>query len=73
MFVLKKTYKEVRDWNNELQAGYYNLLSHIEELEHALQRIREQQTKGANATVKRMVRIAEEALGVADEESTPSD
>ena len=69
MFVLKKTLERetIRaNQNNELAMqgwqSFYAAASRVTDLETALQTIIEQQTAKPNATVARMVKIAEEAL-----------
>lgn len=70
MFVWQKTYDDLKDYADELRGDYYDVLAKVDELQNALNKILEQQTKSANATVKRMVKIAEEALGIDNDEGT---
>ena len=68
-FVLKSTYEAMQRRYDALHNAYadvveryLNEFSRVSQLEQALRDIIEQNTKGSNATVKRMVKLAEEAL-----------
>lgn len=68
-FVSKKKYKQLLELANKNQDAYweatrmgYDALLEMELLRDALQDIINQQTKAGNATVTRMVKIAQEAL-----------
>lgn len=75
MFVTKKRYKQVQEWADRNQEAYLSATrmvyeQHIRTLElaDALRDIIAESTAKPNATVKRMVKIAEEALGIVSDD-----
>lgn len=68
-FVSKKKYKQLQEWADKNQTAYweatrmsFDAMLEMELLRDALNDIIKQQTKASNATVTRMVKIAQEAL-----------
>ena len=81
-FVSKKKYKQLQEWADRNQEAYWDAtrmnfeaLLEMEMLRDALQDIINQKTKASNATVTRMVKIAQDALdGLRQrEEETPTE
>ena len=70
MFVLKSTYNKMKAWADRNQNAFlesnqklFHYAYEVAMLRNALEDIIAQKTEHPNATVTRMVRIAEEALG----------
>ena len=68
-FVSKKKFNQMQEWANRNQDAFlscshemYRCMIQMQLLADALEDIRSQQTKASNATVTRMVKIAEKAL-----------